>query len=98
MSRFLVGLFASSAILVLASCDDDPEGKTLTPTEPGAAPAIAPATALSIAPAKVKGSSVCAAYLRDRTKLLASLEKAPEDAALLKRASSLAEVITDACN
>ena len=97
MSRFLVSLFASSAILVLASCDDDPEkAKALSPTAPVLE--VSPAAALMDAPVKVKGSSVCASYQRERTKLLGQLTTAPEEKELLKRAKALAAVITDACN
>jgi hypothetical protein len=89
-------LFAT--ILFVASCDDEPETKPLAPTAPVAVPEVAPAILLSEAPVKVKGSSVCSAFLRERTKLLDQLTKTPDDAALLKRAKSLAAVITDACN
>ena len=54
--------------------------------------------ALIDAPVKLKGSSVCNAYQRDRTKLLEQLAATPEDPALLRRATSLAAVLTDACN
>ena len=96
MPRVLAGFALSAAILFLVSCEDETtEEKALVPTAP--AP-VAPAVALMNAPAKVKGSSVCASYLRERTKLQADLATAPEDKTLLKRASALAAVITDACN
>ena len=97
MSRFLAGLVAASAIFVLASCDDetDTEVKAVSPTAPVV---ISPAAALMNAPVKVKGSSVCASYLRERTKLQGELTAAPDDKLLLKRATALAAVITDACN
>lgn len=98
MSRFYAGLVASAIVVVLVSCDDDPESKPVTPTAPVVAPALSPVAALSAAPTKVKGSSVCASYLRERTKLLAKLDTTPQNIALLRRAKSLAEVITDACN
>ena len=97
MSRvFSVLLFAS--VLFIAACDEEPETKAISPTAPVAMPEVAPAVLLSEAPAKEKASSVCASFLRERTKLLEQLTKTPDDAALLKRAKSLAAVITDACN
>jgi hypothetical protein len=98
MSRFLSGLLASSVIVVLASCDDETETevKAVSPTAPVVV--VSPAAALMNAPVKVKGSSVCASYLRERTKLQGELAAAPEDKLLLKRATALAAVITDACN
>ena len=97
MSRFLVGLSAAALVFVLASCDEETEEvKAVSPLAP--AVVISPAAALMNAPAKVKGSSVCNAFLRERTKLQGELSTAPEDKQLLKRASALASVITDACN
>ena len=98
MSRvFSVLLFAS--VFFIVSCDDEKaETKPISPTAPVAVPEVAPAVLLTEAPAKAKGSSVCVSFLRERTKLLEQLTKTPDDAALLKRAKSLAAVITDACN
>lgn len=98
MSRFLVSLAAASTvILVFSSCDDDPKkAKALSPTAPVVE--LSPAAELMDAPVKVKGSSVCASYQRERSKLLGQLTTAPENTELLKRAKALAAVITDACN
>lgn len=97
MSRFLAGLFTATIALVVTSCDDEqPETKPVSPLAP--AGVISPAVELMNAPVKVKGSSVCASYLRERTKLQGELQAAPDDKLLLKRATALAAVITDACN
>jgi hypothetical protein len=97
MSRFLAGLFTATIALVVTSCDEEqPEAKPVSPLAPAAV--ISPAVELMNAPVKVKGSSVCAAYLRERSKLQGALAAAPENKDLLKRASALAAVITDACN
>ena len=96
MSRRVASFIASAIVLVFASCDDEPQKEAVSPVAP--APVVSPVAALMEAPVKVKGSSVCSAYQRERSKLLGELAKAPEDKALLKRASALAAVITDACN
>jgi hypothetical protein len=96
MTRLAAGLVACCAALMLASCEDEPNAKSALPTEP--APQVSPGEALRTAPAKLQGSSVCSSYLRERTKLQVKLAKAPEDKDLLKRASAMASIITDACN
>jgi hypothetical protein len=97
MSRYLVGVVLSAVVLVVASCDDD-ETRTeaVSPLAPVAE--VSPVAALMEAPVKVKGSSVCASYLRERTKLLGQLSATPENKDLLKRATALTSVITDVCN
>lgn len=96
MSRHLVRLAVLSLVFAVSSCDDDVEAPNVSPVEP--LPVVSPAAALLRAEVKIKGSTVCAAYERERTKLLEQLGAAPEDKEVLKRASAVAAVITDACN
>jgi hypothetical protein len=72
MSRFLVRLAAATLVLATMSCDDnDPEKISVSPTEP--LPVVTPTAALLSAEVKVKGSTVCVAYDRERTRLLGEL-------------------------
>jgi hypothetical protein len=87
-----VALFAA----VLAACDDDPSLKPKAPTAPEL-PA-APAPSLENVSARVRGSSVCSSYLRERSRLQAKLAAAPNDTALSRRAHALVLIIVDACN
>jgi hypothetical protein len=97
MSRLFVRLAAATLVLATTSCDDDdPKTASVLPTAP--LPVVSPAAALFSAEVKVKGSTVCMAYDRERSKLLGELKVKPEDKDLLKRASAVAAVISDACN
>ena len=88
-------------LLLAAACSDEPQ-KGATPTAPRA-----PLSNALAAPASLRGSTVCAAYARDRSLVKASLEELPEKAATEKEAAlstrlerkleSLNALITDAC-
>lgn len=84
-------------VAVLVSCDEDPQAISNAPTAPAPA-VVSPAEALLLAPVKKTESSVCRSYTKKRTKLVAELEQAPNDTALVRQASALAVLITDACN
>ena len=96
MSRHLVRLFTATLVLSVTSCDDEEHVQEVSPLAPVVV--VSPMAALTEATVKVKGSTVCAAYERERVKLLGDLKLKPEDKELLNRASAVAMVITDACN
>ena len=89
----LVSVVLAAAVF---ACEDAPNAKPREITAP-APPVSSPVVALNAATARLR-SSVCSSYLRERTRLQVKLSNAPTDSVLLKRATALASIITDACN
>ena len=96
MNRLVVVALVGAALI---ACDEDP-AKTAAPTAPTvAAPQqVNAAEALANVPVRVRGSSVCSAYLRDRIRLQLRIAKAPTDTTLQQKATSLTAMLADACN
>jgi hypothetical protein len=97
MSRLLPLVF----LVVVAACHDDASDKSVAPTAPVTAAAVAPpSAAIALQGVKISagGSSVCLRYLAQRSDLQVRLEKAPSDTVLLRKARALTMKMADACN
>ena len=82
------------AIVLVASCDDQPAKTAAVPT----APATAPMAAQASAAAASGGSTICRVYVTERDVAKGQLDAAPQDTIQQRRVKMLDELVNETCN
>jgi hypothetical protein len=83
------------AVVVVASCDDEPKKVATVPT----APAVMPVVAAQASQAAITGgSTICRVYVTERDVAKADLDKTPTDTLVQARVKSLDALVKETCN
>ena len=83
------------AVVLVASCDDQPAKTAAVPTAPTAAPLAAQASA---AASVSGGSTICRVYVTERDVAKGQLDAAPQDTIQQRRVKMLDELVNETCN
>ena len=84
------------AVLLVASCDDQPAKSAAVPTAPAAAPMAAQGA--TAAAAVSGGSTICRVYVTERDVAKGQLDAAPQDTLQQRRVKMLDELVNETCN
>ena len=93
MKRSIPFLFA---LVLVASCDDEPAKTAVAPTAPAIAPMAAQAS--TTAAAISGGSTICRVYATERDVAKTQLDAAPTDTVQQRRVKTLDALVNETCN